>query len=158
LEEFYEELDKYEKECKDHEVNIIMGDFNAKVVRGKHTGVVGSEGIRVMNGRGEKLTEWCEQSDEFISFHRYSFHFWPPCFCMTISKKIVSPKCELDIDGVKIKQVETFEFLGSLVTSDAKSDQELKQREQTDRSVVCEVFLVSLLENQCDERSVVFSC
>ena len=31
LEESYEELDKCNKEYKDHEVNIAMGDFNAKV-------------------------------------------------------------------------------------------------------------------------------
>ena len=49
-------------------------------------------------------------------------------FCITISKKSVSPKCNLDIDGIKIKQVEKFEYLGSLVTSDAKSDQEIKRR------------------------------
>ena len=49
-------------------------------------------------------------------------------FCMTISKKRVSPKCKLDIDGIKIKQVENFEYLGSLVTSDAKPDQEIKRR------------------------------
>ena len=30
LEEFYEELDKCKKECKDHELDIVMGDFNAK--------------------------------------------------------------------------------------------------------------------------------
>ena len=29
LEEIYEELDKCKKECKDYEVNIAMGDFNA---------------------------------------------------------------------------------------------------------------------------------
>ena len=49
-------------------------------------------------------------------------------FCMTISKKSVSPMCSLDIDGIKIKQAEKFEYLGSLVTSDAKSDQEIKRR------------------------------
>ena len=47
---------------------------------------------------------------------------------MTISKKSVSPKCKLDIDGIKIKLVEKFEYLVSLVKSDAKSDQEVKQR------------------------------
>ena len=31
LEEFYEELDKFKKECKDHEVNIVKGDCNAKI-------------------------------------------------------------------------------------------------------------------------------
>ena len=47
---------------------------------------------------------------------------------MTNSKKSGSPKCKLDIDGIKIKQVGKFEYLGSLVTSDAKSDQEVKRR------------------------------
>ena len=66
LEEFYEELDKYKKECKDHEVNIVMGDFNAKVGRGRHKDIVGSEGLGEMNGRGGKLMEWCEQNDKII--------------------------------------------------------------------------------------------
>ena len=66
LEEFYEELDKCKKECKDHEVNIVMGDFNAKVGRGRHTDIVGSEGLGEMNGRGEKLTEWCKQNNQII--------------------------------------------------------------------------------------------
>ena len=47
---------------------------------------------------------------------------------MTISQKIVRSKYKLDIDAIKIKQVEKFEYLGSLVTSDAKSDQEIKRR------------------------------
>ena len=42
----YEELDKCKMERKGHEVNIVMGDFNAKVGRGKRTDVVGSEGLR----------------------------------------------------------------------------------------------------------------
>ena len=46
---------------------------------------------------------------------------------MTISKKNVSPKCKIEIDGIEIKQVEKFEYLGSLITSDAKSDQEIKR-------------------------------
>ena len=46
---------------------------------------------------------------------------------MTVSKKNVSPKCKLEIDGVEIKQVDKFEYLGSLITSDAKSDQEINE-------------------------------
>ena len=49
-------------------------------------------------------------------------------FCMTISKKNVSPKCKLEIDGIEIKLVDKFEYLGSLIASDAKSDQEIKRR------------------------------
>ena len=49
-------------------------------------------------------------------------------FCVTVSKKNVSPKCKLEIDGTEIKQVVKFEYLGSLIASDAKSDQEIKQK------------------------------
>ena len=47
---------------------------------------------------------------------------------MTISKRSVSPKCKLDINGMKIKQEEKLEYIGTLVTSDAKSNQEIKRR------------------------------
>ena len=66
LEEFYEELNKCKKECKGHKVNIAMGDFNAKVGRGRHTIIVGSEGLGEMNVRGEMLMKWCEQNDQII--------------------------------------------------------------------------------------------
>src|SRR5688572_23803242 len=47
--------------------------------------------------------------------------------CMVISKKI-SPKCELNLDGSKIKQVEKFNYLGSLITEDGRCDGEIKRR------------------------------
>jgi len=31
LKDFYEELDRCKKDCKDHEVNIVMGYCSAKV-------------------------------------------------------------------------------------------------------------------------------
>ena len=49
-------------------------------------------------------------------------------FSMTISKKNTNPKCKIEIDEIEIKQVEKLEYLGSLITSDAKSDQEIKRR------------------------------
>ena len=52
LEEFYEEIDKGRKECKSHEVNVVIGDFNVKVGRGRHTDIVGSEGLGKINDRG----------------------------------------------------------------------------------------------------------
>ena len=47
---------------------------------------------------------------------------------MTISKKSISAMCNIIIDRIEIKQVNKFETLGNLITSDAKSDQEIKQR------------------------------
>ena len=53
----YEEFDKFKKECKGHEVNIVNGDFNAKVGRSRHTDITGGECLGEMNERGEKLME-----------------------------------------------------------------------------------------------------
>ena len=39
---------------------------------------------------------------------------------MTISKKNASPKCKIKFDGIESKQAEQFEYLRSLITSDAK--------------------------------------
>ena len=61
-------------------------------------------------------------------------------FCMTVSKKNLSPKCKLDIDGTEIKQVDKFEYLGSLLTSDAKSDQEIKRRIAKQHLNVCPTY------------------
>ena len=46
---------------------------------------------------------------------------------MVISKG-VSPRCELFLDGVKIKQVESFTYLGSVINEKAKCDEEIKRR------------------------------
>ena len=43
------------KEYKDHEVNIVMGDFNAKVGRGRHTDIVGREGLGEMKWKRKKV-------------------------------------------------------------------------------------------------------
>src|SRR5688572_25068232 len=47
--------------------------------------------------------------------------------CMVISKKI-SPKCELNLHGSKIKQVEKFSYLSSLITEDGRFGGEIKRR------------------------------
>ena len=47
--------------------------------------------------------------------------------CMVISKG-VSPRCELFLDEVKIKQVESFIYLGSVINGKAKCDEEIKRR------------------------------
>ena len=49
-------------------------------------------------------------------------------FCMTVSRKNESPKCILEIDGIEIKQVEKLEYLKELITSHAKSDQDIQRR------------------------------
>ena len=47
-------------------------------------------------------------------------------YSMTVSKKQSPPTCTLTASGIEIKHVE--KFLGSFLTSDGKSDHEIKQR------------------------------
>ena len=45
-----------------------------------------------------------------------------------ISKKKEIPKCPIKVDGAIIKQVDTFVYLGSFITSNGKSDKEILRR------------------------------
>ena len=40
LENFYEKLTKAREQCKEHEINIIMGDLNAKLGRGRQDSIL----------------------------------------------------------------------------------------------------------------------
>ena len=58
---FYESLDDLYKNCKAQEINIFLGDFNAKVGLGKQGKIVGPRGLGTRNKRGERLVDWCEE-------------------------------------------------------------------------------------------------
>ena len=47
---------------------------------------------------------------------------------MTFSKSEQPPQCLITIGGEQVKQVESFSYLGSLLTSDGRSDKEIKKR------------------------------
>jgi hypothetical protein len=47
---------------------------------------------------------------------------------MVISKSHVTPVCNIFLDNAQIKQVSRFVYLGSLITSDGKCDEEIKRR------------------------------
>ena len=49
-------------------------------------------------------------------------------YCMVISKKKETPRCHLISVGVVIKQVEQFNYLGSMLTSDGRCETEIKRR------------------------------
>jgi len=46
-------------------------------------------------------------------------------FSMVISKAKVPPKCSIFINGQEVQQVKSFSYLGSLVTSDGKSEHDI---------------------------------
>ena len=49
-------------------------------------------------------------------------------YSMTVSKKQSPPTRTLAANGIEIKHVEKFHYLGSFLTSDGKSDCEIKRR------------------------------
>jgi hypothetical protein len=49
-------------------------------------------------------------------------------FCMVVTNKKIVPACRLQIKGKPVQQIEQFTFLGSLITSNGKSEQEIKRR------------------------------
>ena len=47
--------------------------------------------------------------------------------CMVSSKKEIPPKCTLKVGNDTIKQVNQFKYLGYTLTSDGRSDSEIKK-------------------------------
>lgn len=67
LELFYQQIDKALKVTKSNEINILMGDFNAKVGRGRVENIVGSYGLGERNNRGDRLIEYCQDNELVIT-------------------------------------------------------------------------------------------
>ena len=74
LDMFYEQLSMAYKTCKSQEINILMGDFNAKVGRGKHETVVGPFGLGERNNRGDTFIQWCEEKELAIMNTWFQHH------------------------------------------------------------------------------------
>ena len=74
LEEFYEELTRLTEQCKNHDVNIVMADMNAKVGNGSDGDIVGQYGLGKKNNRGQKLIDWCIQHQQVITNTWFRHH------------------------------------------------------------------------------------
>lgn len=67
IEEYYEEIQNIMKNVKSTEVLIIMGDFNAKVGKGREEDIVGHFGLGERNERGERLVQFCIENNLMIT-------------------------------------------------------------------------------------------
>ena len=45
MDEFYQKLDKARAQAKSHEINLVMGDLNARIGQGRDGSLVGSFGL-----------------------------------------------------------------------------------------------------------------
>ena len=60
IEEFYEQLNSLIKLTKSDEITIIIGDFNAKIGKGKEEDLVGAYGLGLRIDRGNRLSQCCK--------------------------------------------------------------------------------------------------
>lgn len=67
IEKFYKHIDEALKVTKKHEINVILGDFNAKIGKGRVKNIVGEHGLGIRNERGEWLMEYCEEKDLVVT-------------------------------------------------------------------------------------------
>ncbi|KAG1671332.1 Craniofacial development protein 2 [Nymphon striatum] len=67
IETFYEEIQVAIKNTKSDDILCIMGDFNAKVGKEKHTDIVGNGGLGKRNERGERMIQFCILNKLFIT-------------------------------------------------------------------------------------------
>ena len=74
LDTLYEQLSMAYKTCKSQEIKILMGDFNAKVGRGKHETVVGPFGLGERNDREDTFIQWCEEKELAIMNTCFQHH------------------------------------------------------------------------------------
>jgi exonuclease III len=66
IEDFYSDLQAALNEALKKDVLIIMGDWNAKIGKGKEAGTVGRHGLGNRNEAGERLHEFCEENTLFL--------------------------------------------------------------------------------------------
>ena len=79
LEEFYGILDSAVKQCKNNE--IIMGDLNTKVGRGKHNTAMGPFRLGDSNKRGDIWNDWCVENcmivmNTWFKQHERNLYTW----------------------------------------------------------------------------------
>ena len=66
VEDFYENVMKAKEQCRPHDITVVMGDFNAKLGRGREGDVVGPFGLGHRNERGDRLMEWCVENEQAV--------------------------------------------------------------------------------------------
>lgn len=66
IETFYSQVEIATKTFQDKNINIILGDLNAKVGEGQDEDVIGPYGLGNRNDRGDKLVEFCKDNQMCI--------------------------------------------------------------------------------------------
>lgn len=65
--DFYKEIQDLLQMTKNHEINLVIGDFNAKVGKGEVPRIAGNFGLGARNERGDTLVQFCQECDFALS-------------------------------------------------------------------------------------------
>lgn len=79
MDQFYNTLDNAKLQCKSQEINIVMGDLNAKVGEEQDSDVAGKHGLGTRSERGERWVQWCTANDQIITntwFENHPRRLW----------------------------------------------------------------------------------
>ena len=74
LEEFYYQLDLALSACKPTELQVVMGDFNAKIGKGSQHPTAVPHELGERNEYGDSLVEWCKENNLTILNTRFESH------------------------------------------------------------------------------------
>lgn len=81
IEGFYSTLDEASNLTKKGEITVVLGDFNAKIGKGKEGDVCGQYGLGVRNTRGQRLVQFCVEQqlsavNTFFKQHPRRLYTW----------------------------------------------------------------------------------
>jgi len=74
VEVFYKDIKKAMDNTKTSDINIVMGDFNAKVGRGRRDNIVDKYGLGTLNERGARMVQFCQEEDLIITNTHFKQH------------------------------------------------------------------------------------
>lgn len=74
VEQFYSEIKELLKLTKKHDVNVIIGDFNAKIGKSKFEEIVGPHGLGIRNERGDRLLQFCQEENMKVTNTWFQLH------------------------------------------------------------------------------------
>ena len=62
VEDFYRDVMKAKEQWKPHDITLVMGDMNAKLVNMRVEDIIGPFGLGERNERGDRLADWCVEN------------------------------------------------------------------------------------------------
>ncbi|XP_033122243.1 craniofacial development protein 2-like [Anneissia japonica] len=74
IDKFYDQLKEAMKQCRSHDITIVMADFNAKIGQNEEGKIVGKYGLGQRNARGERLVEWCIENRMIVTNTHFKHH------------------------------------------------------------------------------------